>query len=307
MGQTLLAVVAVAAIALSTTLADATTGPTALPQPKQVVPRAIGDRFVGRYVIDSVPRTARVTAGELKIDWTTTDKPFLLGFLVLYGYDAAGRQSSMIVNAYPFSAAGQHEVRAMLSAQGSGTMLGRATFRTEAGGHTLDGTISLGGRHYALSYRPLPAKATDITTLPPARLTDPLPHRGPGSVQGTYTLRSTAPTPGASAGIYAPVVALADKLAGDDDQTSRGVLRIRPSERSHTIAGTLRLETAGTRRQIYLTDFRWGGTRHTATARRGSADGAVIGRLDVTATDQRLDGTLTLDGRTLDVRLDRRP
>jgi hypothetical protein len=331
----LVPVCAIAAVVLTTAVgadrARGTTGATGLPQPKEVVPRAIGDRFTGRYLLTGVDRRAKVISGELAIEWTHTDKPFLLGFLLLFKYDQDGRQSSFVSNAYPFSYK-SGKLSATLAAPGSGAGLGRLTLRLPTGPDEQAGRLGLaaGGdqdddagaapaKAYNVTFRRREESASATAVLPPADQTDgAAPARptraglGPkdSAAYGRYELLSGDAQAGQNAGLYAPVVRLASRLGGDRQAPDSGSLTLfgNTVKKGAPLvpAGIVTLHRPGSNDVAYLTDFKWGGDQRSAVIRGGSTDGPAVGRFVGTLRDGTLDGTLVEGTRRTDVRFVRR-
>jgi hypothetical protein len=294
--------------------AAGTTGATGLPQPKEVVARAIGDRFTGRYLLTTVDRRAKVVSGELMIDWTHTPKPFLLGFLLLFKYDKDGRQSSFVANAYPFSYK-NGRLSAVVSAQGSGDGLGRISFRLPTDPDERTGTLTLGGGPYAVGFQRRDDGASTTAALPPAEQTDggapvKLTHAGLGpkdeAAYGRYRFVSGDAQAGENAGVYAPVVRLASRLSGNGQEPDSGSLtlfgNLVKKGAPPVPAGIVTLHRPSSTEVAYLTDFTWGGDRRGAIIRGGSTDGPEVGRFTGSVNGDEVDGTLTQGRRRTDVR-----
>jgi hypothetical protein len=292
-------------------LAAATTGPTGLPQPKDVVRPAIGDRFTGRYVIATIDRRARIISGQLSIDYTSTKPPFLLGNLLLFHYDHAGRQSSFIANAYPWRYV-PGELSAALSSQGAGETLGRLTFRLPTNATSQSGTIDVNGHPYAITYRRMGDDVDPDAAVAQAVQVDPPPAvpRRPGlgprdaDWYGTYTLQPASTDRGAGAGLYAPVVRLAARLDPDGAPTA-GRLRLAGGAGGPVGRVTLLGAGGSTRSVSSLTRWRWAGDRRRATVRRGGPDGSVVGSFTGTARGDEIAGVLRVGARTTAVRFRR--
>jgi hypothetical protein len=300
--------------------AQGTTGSTGLPHPKEVVARAVGDKFTGRYLLTSVDKRAKIISGELMVDWTHTEKPFLLGFLLLFKYDKDGRQSSFVANAYPFSFA-KGRLSAVISAQGSGDGLGRLALRLPTEPDEQSGTLALnGGTAYAVTYRRRDESASPTATLAPAEQTAggapvKLTHSGLGpkdaAAYGRYRLVPGDAQAGENAGVYAPVLRLASHLSGDGRAPDSGSLtlfgNVVKKGAPPVPAGIVTLHRPASTDVAYLTDFKWGGDRRSATIRGGSTDGPEVGTFAGSADGDEVNGTLVEGRRRTDVRFVRQP
>lgn len=317
--------VSLAAATLLTVLAvgpaQGTTGSTGLPQPKEVVARSIGDQFTGRYLLTSVDKRAKIISGELMVDWTHTDKPFLLGFLLLFKYDKDGRQSSFVANAYPFSFA-KGKLSAVISAQGSGDGLGRLSLRLPTSPDEQSGTLRVGDgtTDYAVTYQRLDESASATAALPPAEQTVgggpvKLTHAGLGpknaAAYGRYRLVPGDAQAGENAGTYAPVLRLASRLSGDGQAPDSGSLLLfgNTVKKGAPLVptGIVTLHRPDATDVAYLTDFKWAGDRRGATMRGGSTDGPEVGTFTGSADGDEVGGTLVEDHRRTDVKFIRQP
>jgi hypothetical protein len=311
-------VVAIAVAAAAGTHVDrarGTTGATGLPQPKEVVARSIGDRFIGRYALTTVDRRSDIVSGELAIEWTHTARPFLLGFLYLYRNDADGRQSSFISNVYPFSYR-KGTLAATVTAQGSGEGLGRLALRLPTDPDDRTGTLRLGSTTaYAVSFRRREETASPTAALPPAERTDggaPVTptHAGLGTKNSTfygrYGLLSGDAQAGQNAGLFGSVVRIAARLSGDGRAPDSGSVTLfgNTVKKGAPLvpAGIVTLHRPDATDVAYLTDFKWGGDRRRALVRGGSTEGPVVGRLTEVVNGDTLDGTLIEGARRTDVR-----
>jgi hypothetical protein len=298
--------VSLAAATLLTVLAvdgaQGTTGSTGLPQPKEVVARSIGDRYTGRYLLTSVDKRAKIISGEMMVGWTHTDKPFLLGFLLLFKYDKDGRQSSFVANAYPFSYA-KGQLSAVISAQGSGDGLGRLALKLPADPDQQSGTLQIGEgtKAYAVSYERRDESASPTAALPPAEQT-----AGGGPVKLTHA--GLGPKNEAA---YGPVLRLASRLSGDGQAPDSGSLTLFGNlvKKGAPLvpAGIITLHRPDSTDVAYLTDFKWAGDRRGATMRGGSTDGPEVGSFTGSADGDEVDGTLVEDHRRTDVKFVRQP
>jgi hypothetical protein len=308
-----------AGLALASTagLASATTGVgTGLPQPRVLVEPAIGDQFVGRYVVTEVDRRAKITSGQIMIDYTETPNPYLVGNLTLSGFDTGGRQSTFIANVYPFSFRNRL-LRADVLSQGSNQRLGAVTFQIPTGPDTQTGTLTFKGGTYPIAYKRLDDDTSPTAPLPLAKLIDSSPPKlekdGLGASDkafyGRYDLQPSDQDAGANAGFYAPVVRLAAALSSGQAIPDSGSLTLFGNTvrrgRPLVPAGIVTLHEPNSTDVAYLTDFRWGGDRRTANVRGGSTDGPLVGNFVGTITGGEVSGTLTVGKQHTDVRFKR--
>jgi hypothetical protein len=96
--------VAAAAGGFAAVGAQATTGNAdGYPEPKVLVKTDIGDRYIGRFYLDEIERSARVESAVLDIDYTeSVQHEFLVGDAYFYQYDRAGRLTSWTAAMYPW-------------------------------------------------------------------------------------------------------------------------------------------------------------------------------------------------------------
>ncbi|MCW2953749.1 MAG: hypothetical protein JWQ48_2919 [Conexibacter sp.] len=308
-----------AGLALATTagLASATTGVgTGLPQPRVLVEPAIGDQFVGRYVVSEIDRRAKITSGQIMIDYTETPHPYLVGNLTLSGFDSGGRQSTFIANVYPFSFTNRL-LRAGVLSQGSSQRLGAVTFQIPTDPTTQSGTLTFKGGTYPIAYKRVNDDTSPTAPLPLAKLTDATPPKlekdGLGASDkafyGRYDLQPSDQDAGANAGFYAPVVRLASALSTGQGTPDSGSLTLFGNTvrrgRPLVPAGIVTLHQPNSTDVAYLTDFRWGGDRRTANVRGGSTDGPLVGGFVGTLKGGEVSGTLTVGKQHTDVRFKR--
>lgn len=212
---TVIAAVAAAALAVAATVAQATTGPTDnLPKPNVHVPTRVSTPYLGHWVIDQVPKDARIDSGQIALDYTLPPGRYLIGNITLRYYDQQGRPSSFLANLYPFAETGNGGVQANILSQGSLAKLGAVTF-AKPRGDTLTGTITLHGDTYKVVYAAKSlADVADAAPPPKARPLGSKP-RPARSTDASGTKAATPENPGAAAAMYAPAVRLAYELAGD--------------------------------------------------------------------------------------------
>lgn len=316
--RTLLATALGVGLALSAVgVAGATTGVgTGLPQPSVLVAPQIGDQFVGRFAIAQIDRRARVTSGEVSIDYTETPNPYLIGIATLYGFDSGGRQSSFVANIYPFSFT-HRLLRANILSQGSNKRLGAVTFQIPTNPNTQTGTMTINGGTYAVGYRRMNDDTNPTAPLPPAKLVDAAPPKlkkvGLGASNkaeyGRYALVPSDADAGANSGLYAPVVRIASALSTGQSTPDSGSLTLFGNQavrgRPLVPSGIATLHQPGSTSVAYLTDFRWGGAFRTASVRGGSTDGPRIGSFVGTLSGGVVAGTLTVGTTHTDVRFKR--
>jgi hypothetical protein len=84
--------------------AQATTGNAdGYPEPKVLVKTDIGDRYIGRFYLKEIERSARVESAVLDVDYTeSVEHEFLVGDAYFYQYDRAGRLTSWTAAMYPW-------------------------------------------------------------------------------------------------------------------------------------------------------------------------------------------------------------
>lgn len=285
----------------------ATTGvSTGLPQPDVLVQRQDGLPFEGRFVLASVDRGARITGGQITAEFTETTTPYLVGFAEYGTFDDDGRQTFLTANLYPWSySSARHAITAQIASQGANEKLGSLTLKrpTDDPGH-LDGTLTLNGHAYAVTYRRVDDDLNLYGRLPKVQLTTPhvrLDRAGWGDAAG-YTGRyrlATSGAAGANATVYAPLVELAHRLS----QGPAAVLDASMTLRAD--GGELTLREPGRTRVLHLTDLRSGGDARGARLHEGSAGGPVAGRLTATADGDELTGSVTVGGRRTVIDLER--
>jgi hypothetical protein len=307
---------AAAAVAASSSVADATTGVGAgLPQPRVSVAPAIGDIFVGAYTIKEIDRRAGIRSGELMMDYTEIPRPHMVGNLTIYGYDSAGRQSTSSENVYPFQFK-RRMLRAGILTQGSLQRIGAVTFQLPTDPNNLSGTITWRGGTYDVVYQ----RADDDDgpfAIPDARQIDPAPPKltkdgvGPdnAAAYGAYRLAPSNDDAGVNASLYAPLVRVAAALSTNEIVADDGSLRLfglRDGPRGPAKpTGIVNLHGPGSTRVEYLTDWRWGGAWRTAVVRGGSTEGPAVGRFVAKLEGGRLIGTLTTGKQHLDLTFER--
>ncbi|MDO8210588.1 hypothetical protein [Conexibacter sp. CPCC 206217] len=286
-------------------IATATTGVgTGLPEPAIKVPPEIGNQFVGQFVLSQIDRRARITAGQVMIDYTETVRPYIVGNLTLYGYDNAGRQSSSTSNLYPFRFHGRL-LRANILTQGSNGRIGSVTFQLPTSPTEMSGTLTWRGGTYDVVYTRGDDDADPTAPLPNAKQIDPVPPKltkegiGPraDAYYGRYALEPSEEDPGTSAGVYAPIVRVAEALSTGQLVADSGSLTLFGDQPIRSLpptpAAIVTFHGPSATRVAYLTDFRWGGDWRTATVRGGSTEGPAVGRFAGRLRGNRLTGTLT--------------
>jgi hypothetical protein len=84
--------------------AQATTGNAdGLPEPKILVNTDIGDRYIGRFYLTEIERSARLESAVLDVDYTeSVEHEFLVGDAYFYQYNRAGRLTSWTASMYPW-------------------------------------------------------------------------------------------------------------------------------------------------------------------------------------------------------------
>jgi len=84
--------------------AQATTGNAdGYPEPKILVNTAIGDRYIGRFYLKEVERSARIESAVLDVDYSeSVEHEFLVGDAYFYQYNRAGRLTSWTAAMYPW-------------------------------------------------------------------------------------------------------------------------------------------------------------------------------------------------------------
>ncbi|MDW5597453.1 hypothetical protein VSS74_24100 [Conexibacter stalactiti] len=284
------------------TSAHATTGVgTGLPQPRVDVAKADGEQFVGRYSIGEIDRRAKVTSGQLMIDYTDTEKPFLIGSLAIYGFDRDGRQQTSAAITYPFSFADDVLTGRVIS-QGTYRQIGSIRLPVPRSTEELSGTLGWRGGTYQVVFDRLPV--SDLATaLPQAKQIDAVPlrlkNRGLGArdsaFYGRWELVPSRDDVGKASSLYAPLVRAATAVSDDELVPDSGHLQLFEVESRFdppAPGGMMTLHAPGSTRAEFLTDFRWEGPWRTAIVRGGSDGGPVVGRFTGRVSGDTLVGTL---------------
>jgi hypothetical protein len=285
---------------------QATTGiSTGLPEPDVHVRPVDGEPFEGRYVLSEIPREAKITAGQVVIQYTETARPYLVGFAEFDGFDKEGRRSLWMANLYPFTYEG-HRLAADVLSQGSNTRLGRFVVRDKATDSRLEGRLTVGTKTYDVAFREVDEETNYAGKLPKAKLTSgglasPLKSTGWGKQStflGRYRQVEDASAPSAGAGPFAPLVRVARALSGEVVQplsSSLTMISYQAQPRDDPApAGILKVHDPDSTDLVYLTDLRSEGKERTAKARGGNYNGPVLGTFEGTADGDRLTGTLSL-------------
>lgn len=293
---------AVTATALVTS-ADATTGVgTGLPQPRVDVARADGDPFTGRYAIGEIDRRAKITGGQLMLEYTDTEKPFLIGSLAIYGFDREGRQQTSSAITYPYSYADGVLTGRVIS-QGTYRQIGSLRLPEPSSPDELRGTFGWRGGTYQVVFDRLPPSDLE-TPLPQAKQIDAVPlklrNRGLGprdsDYYGRWELVPSRHDAGRTSSLYAPLVRAATAIGDDALVPDSGHLVLFEVESRFdppAPGGMMTLHAPGSTRAEFLTDFRWDGPWRTAIVRGGSDGGPVVGRFTGRVSGDTLVGTLT--------------
>jgi hypothetical protein len=293
------------ALATAVGIAGATTGPNGTRVPRVLVAKADGNQFTGRWSITQIEKRAKIAGGQVQIDYTLTKVPYLFGTFQLQTYDSAGRQTNVVANLYPFEYTGG-KLRAKILSPGSERKLGSMTFDPPSG-TTLTGTLTFQGGTYDVSYKQAdpdaPITGSDgtaadaATPSAPAETTATPKTTGLAAADdGRYALEPSDVDAGASAGLYAPVVRAASALVADAPES--GTLELKGTADA---TGTMTLRRPSATEVVYLTAFKRGGERRTATVHRDSADGPAVGTFAGTLVDGVLSGTLIVDDKTTTV------
>ncbi len=306
--RTLLATALGAGVALAATvgIADATTGVgTGLPQPKVLVAPDIGSQFVGKFVITSIDRRARISAGEADMDYTETPHPYIIGILTTSGYDSGGRQSTFIANLYPFSFTNQLLHAGILS-QGSNKRIGALSLQLPVDPDILNGRITINGGTFEVALRRIDDDTDPTAALPLAKQTNGPPPKlkkaGLGASSkaeyGRYILQPATDDAGTDSGLYAPIVRIATALSTGQTVPDSGSLTLFGNMvtrgRPLVPSGIITLHQPNSTDVDYLTDWRWGGKYRTAVVRGGSTDGPAVGSFVGTLSGGTVSGTLTV-------------
>lgn len=321
------AVTAGIALAAAVGIADATTGPNGTTVPRVLVAKSIGTPFTGRFTITHIEKRAKIAGGQVAIAYTITKTPYLFGTFQLATYDVDGRQTNFVANLYPFEYTGG-KLRAKILSPGSHENLGSMTFDPSSDPKTLKGTLTFQGGTYDVAYKrtnpdapitgstgtPGDASATQTgggasPTTPAMAPADtgstgePTPAQDGLGAKDTdydsrYALRPSDVDPGASAGLYAPVVRVAAALASGDPDSGSLTLSAKPVKQGAPLVptGVMSLHRPDSIDVVYLTDFKWapGTTRRTAIVRSGSTDGPRVGTFDGTIEKGVVSGTLSV-------------
>lgn len=133
----------------ATGAAHATTGPSAnLPATFKVNSKFAG-RFIGQYVLKSVPAAAHIQSAAIGIE--VGENGFLYGVAQFYGYDREGSQISWVATLYHFHQVGKSQMNLDLLAPALNVLLGRMSFAPPAHGN-LVGKIILSGHSYPITF-----------------------------------------------------------------------------------------------------------------------------------------------------------
>jgi len=131
-------------------VAQATTGPSAnMPKTFKVKSQFAG-KFVGQYILKSIPAASRIKSAALGIE--VNDKGFLYGIGQFYGYDQSGNQTSWVATLYHFKEVGKsNEMKFDLLSSSLTIVLGHMS-ATPPKKSTLKGSIVLDGHTYPIVF-----------------------------------------------------------------------------------------------------------------------------------------------------------
>jgi hypothetical protein len=298
-GAVLVACAAAATSSLATTGAS-----TGLPEPTVKVLRADGEPFEGRYVLDSVDRTAQITGGQIQIGYTETGHPYLVGFAEFGSFDSDGRRSLWTANLYPFTFA-HGKLSADVLSQATNDRLGKLVL-DQPKGEKLTGTLTMAGVPHAVTFREIGDDVSLHGKLPAATQTAArslgrLADAGWGassSYVGRYRLAAPGQAAHVSAGMYGPLVQLTNVLSSDQSTLLSADLALRAS------GGVLTLGAPGSVQRLQLGNLRSDGDARSATLRSDTGSHPVVGRLDVTRSGDTLTGSVTVRGKQTSLNLE---
>jgi len=151
------AVVLLAAIGLfvgpsfgSPTVTHATTGPSANFPKTFKVKSAFAGKFVGQYILKSIPAASRIKSAAIGIE--VNSNGFLYGIAQFYGYDASGSQTSWVATLYHFKQVGKtNQMTFDLLSSSLTIVLGHMSAGAPSHG-TLTGAIVLDGHTYPIVF-----------------------------------------------------------------------------------------------------------------------------------------------------------
>jgi hypothetical protein len=130
--------------------ASATTGPTNPPPALYKVPQSIAMQFPGQYAIQTVAGGARISRGQMAIDFNGLNA--LSGVASFSGYDAHGHRMTWVGMLYQFHQTAKDGMVIDILAPATSQLFGRMYLHRLKGGN-LVGQIALPATRYAITWR----------------------------------------------------------------------------------------------------------------------------------------------------------
>jgi hypothetical protein len=162
----LLACLLVAAFAGAPTVAGATTGPTPLAHPPRFnVTKTEAAPYLGRFTLVK-PHSLQLINGAYVAGYN--ERGFVEGTIVLYTYDAEGRETSVLGRTYEYHSVGDRMTIDIISPENQ-AILARMTMHV-AGGGRLTGnltTLMPAGKPEQMTLAPAPGTETKATESEP--------------------------------------------------------------------------------------------------------------------------------------------
>lgn len=129
--------------------ASATTGPSNQAPARYLLPTAAAKLFLGQYTIQTVASGARLSRGQMAIDFNSLH--YLSGIASFNGYDSGGQATTWVGSLYQFHQTAQEGMVIDILGPASAQLFGRMFLRPVKGGD-LVGQIALPTRRYAIHW-----------------------------------------------------------------------------------------------------------------------------------------------------------
>lgn len=128
---------------------SATTGPTDAPPAQYTVPSAAARLFLGQYAMQSVASGARLSRGQMAIDFNSLH--YLSGIASFTGYDAAGHKTTWVGSLYQFHQTPRDGMVIDILAPATSQLFGKMYLHPVKGGDLL-GQIALPSKRYTIRW-----------------------------------------------------------------------------------------------------------------------------------------------------------
>lgn len=128
---------------------SATTGPSDAPPAQYTVPSSAARRFLGQYAMQSVASGARLSRGQMAIDFNSLH--YLSGIASFNGYDAGGHRTTWVGTLYQFHQTARDGMVIDILAPATSRLFGKMYLHPVKGGD-LVGQIALPTRQYAIHW-----------------------------------------------------------------------------------------------------------------------------------------------------------